>query len=159
MLESSFSFLLWMEAGFFPFCFTSIWKLDGFIYTAKIKRSKPIRAFPPHAFHTPSWQLNPLEWNNFPVSELTKAALRSIFQFQAYFMNPANVFSSQPHSLAGWQRLHHFTDLAPCHTFSSEAKQINRNEKPFDFNGDFIAFAFLFKRAFGLQLQQSAHQG
>lgn len=97
MLNSSFSFLLWMEIGFFSLLFYLCMKIGWFyLHSQNEERSKPTGAFPPEqtppAFHTPLWQLNPLEWHNYPVSELTKTALRSIFQFQAYFMNPANVF-------------------------------------------------------------------
>lgn len=51
----------WKQVFFFPFCSTSIWKWDGFIYTVKEKRSKPIHATPSKKpdFHSP-WKLNSL---------------------------------------------------------------------------------------------------
>lgn len=149
VLESSCSFPPWMEAGFFfPFLSTSIWKWDGFIYTVKKKRSKPIHATPSKNpdFHSP-WKLNPLEWHSHPVSELTKAALRSIFQFQADFMNPANVFSSQAHS--GW-----LTEITSLHRSGSMPHLFKRSKanqqkwKAFWLQWRFHCFCFSFQESF-----------
>lgn len=105
------------------------------------------KANPPAAFHTPPGQLNPLEWHNYPVSELTKAALRSIFQSQPYFMNPANVFSSQPHSGC-------LTEITSLHRSGSMPHLFKRSKanqqkwKAFWLQWRFHCFCFSFQESF-----------
>lgn len=87
------------------------------------------------------------EWHSHPVSELTKAALRSIFQFQADFMNPANVFSSQAHS--GW-----LTEITSLHRSGSMPHLFKRSKanqqkwKAFWLQWRFHCFCFSFQESF-----------
>lgn len=46
----------------------------------------------------------------------------------------------------------------PIQAKRSETKQIKRNERPSDFNGDFTALSFIFKRAFGWKSHSDLHR-
>lgn len=121
-----------------------------FIQT-KWRDANPSLLFPrsktPPAFLSPLLQLNPLECHNYPGRELTKAALRSIFQFQPYFMSPANVFSSQPHS--GW-----LTEITSLHRSGSlphlfkQSKANQQKWKAFWLQWRFHCFCFSFQESF-----------
>lgn len=83
--------------GFFPpFCFTSIWKLDGFIYTVKIKRSKPVRAFPPEqtppCFPHPSVAAEPTGVAQLPPKWTNKGSFTLHFSISGWFYEPYKCF-------------------------------------------------------------------
>lgn len=141
MLMKSFSLLLGIELGSFPFVLPPCKKSMFLFMQPKSKNQNHARCYSALTCSYPIVEAKTITVGKL-LSEPTKAALHSIFNFAGLFYEHCKCFLlTKPLSGCLTEMTSFYRSGSMPHLFK-QSKANQQKWKPFDFNGDFIAFSF-----------------